>query len=214
MVDGGASILLTQAYVAEARGTRPMVGWDVVGAAADALGAVGEFAAILFAGSKIAKAGAVLSKAEAAVVRTVTADSEAIKMGAYGKLTGELKGTGLQANHLNQNAAFRDIIPHDEGLANAMRGNAFTETGSPHYEFHSSLEEFWSPYRKGGDLFGKVPTNDQYGIALERALAQSGYTLSEASSVAGRAAAQRASYGLQPTAAVPRIPGRLNQTKR
>ena len=95
-----------------------------------------------------------------------------------------------------------------------MRGNAFTEVGSPHYEFHSSLEEFWTPYRKGGDLFGQVPTSAQYGTAVERALVQSGYSPSQAASIADQAAAQRLNYGLTPTTPVPRVPGRLPQVRR
>ncbi|HLY89154.1 MAG TPA: LysM peptidoglycan-binding domain-containing protein, partial [Acetobacteraceae bacterium] len=79
--------------------------------------------------------------------RGLAADSAAVRVGPYGDLTAELKGTGIQANHLNQDAAFRDLIPRNDGLAVGMRGNAFTEVGSAHYEFHSSLEEFWSPYR-------------------------------------------------------------------
>lgn len=144
----------------------------------------------------------------------MAADSVAPRVGSYSDLVAELKGTGIQANHLNQNAAFKSIIPQEEGLAVGMRGNAFTEVGSPHYEFHSSLEEFWAPYRKGGELFGEVPTNAQYGTAVERALVQSGYSPSQAASVAEQAAAQRLSYGLAPAMPVPRVPGRLPQVPR
>jgi hypothetical protein len=66
------------------------------------------------------------------------------KTGAYGALAQELSGSGLQASHLNQNAAFRAVIPQEEGIAVGMRGNTFTAVGSPHYEFHSSLERFWN----------------------------------------------------------------------
>jgi hypothetical protein len=131
------------------------------------------------------------------------------RTGSYSELVEELKGTGLQANHLNQNAAFRDVIPHEEGLSIGMRGNAFDEVGSPHYEFHSSLEEFWGQYRNAGASFGTRPTNAQYGVALENALVHSGYTPSQAAAIAAEAAAQRAAYGLSPTAPVPRIPGKL-----
>jgi len=141
-------------------------------------------------------------------------ENAAPRVGSYRELRRELKGTGVQANHLNQDAAFNGIIPKDEGLAVGMRGNAWTEVGSPHYEFHSSLEEFWTPYRKGGNLFGKRPTNAQYGAAVERALVQSGYSPSQAAGVANQAATHRLSYGLTPTMPVPRVPGRLPQVRR
>jgi hypothetical protein len=142
---------------------------------------------------------------------TSAVESEPAVVAPYSELRTELEGTGLQANHLNQDAAFRDLIPRDEGLANALEGNAFTDIGSPHYEFHSSLESFWAPYRKGGEFLGSRPTNAQYDSALLDALGRAGYTPSQAAIVARQAAAQRACYGLGPTDFVPRIPGRLPQ---
>jgi hypothetical protein len=136
-----------------------------------------------------------------------------LETGAYRALTRQLRGTDIQANHLNQNAAFGGIIPQSEGLAVGMRGNAFTEVGSPHFSFHSSLEKFWEQYRRGGENFGRLPTNAQYGSAVEEALTRSGYTATQASTIANLAATQRTAYGLLPSAPVPRIPGRINQTK-
>ncbi|MBS0261989.1 MAG: IPT/TIG domain-containing protein, partial [Planctomycetes bacterium] len=127
----------------------------------------------------------------------------------YGDLAAELRGTGEQANHLNQNAAFRSIIPEEEGLANALRGNAFTEPGTPHFEFHRSLEGFWNQYRPNGSLFGKTPTNAQYGQALQQALEAGGLSPTQAAELAAQAARQRAAFGLLDDALVPRIPGRL-----
>ena len=133
--------------------------------------------------------------------------------GPYGTVAGELNGTGLQANHLNQNAAYGKVIPKDQGLTVGMRGNAFRDVGSPHYQFHGSMEEFWSPYRNGGTSYGIRPTNAQYGAATEQALIKSGYTPAQAANLAEQAAAQRAAYGLSPSAPVPVIPARLPQAK-
>ena len=128
------------------------------------------------------------------------------RTGSYSSLTTELKGTGQQAHHLNQNAAYRDIIPESEGLSVGLRGNAFTEVGSPHYEAHRSLESFWNQFRPGGARFREFPTNAEYGVALEQSLRAGGYSAEEASSIAAQAARQRAAYGLADTAQVPRIP--------
>jgi RHS repeat-associated protein len=162
-----------------------------------------------------------LPQLPSATARVVVAQSNAgvvnstrVATNSYGSLADELSGSGVQANHLNQNAAYKGVIPEAEGIANAMRGNAFTEVGSPHYEFHSALEQFWAPYRKGGGLFGQTPTNGQYGDALEQALLQGGYTQAESANLAQQAAAQRAAYGLSPSAPVPKIPGRLPQKRR
>jgi hypothetical protein len=40
-----------------------------------------------------------------------------------------------------------------------MLGDAITKPGTPHYAFHESMEQFWSSYRKGGDLYLRKPTN-------------------------------------------------------
>jgi RHS repeat-associated protein len=133
------------------------------------------------------------------------------RTGPYGTLSSELAGTGEQAHHLNQNAAFRTVIPRDEGLAIGLRGNAFTERGTPHYMFHQSLESFWDQYRVGGALAGTRPTNAQYGQALQTALEASGFPAAQAADLAALAASQRAAYGLAETTLVPRVPGRLYQ---
>jgi len=124
-----------------------------------------------------------------------------------------LKGSGQQAHHLNQNAAYKGIIPEEEGLSVGLRGNAFTEVGSPHYVAHRALEGFWNQYRKGGAKFQKTPTNAEYGEALEASLRAGGLSPADAASVAAQAAQQRAAYGLAPNAPVPKIPGRLPQKK-
>jgi hypothetical protein len=64
------------------------------------------------------------------------------------------------------------------------------------------LEGFWDLYRKGGELFGKSPTNAQYGQALENAL-----------KAGAQAAKQRSAHGILDSAKVPRIPSRLTQKK-
>src|SRR5258708_3381565 len=156
--------------------------------------------------------GGLAALSELAPISTFAAESDAVRVAPYGDLVDELKWTGLQAHHLNQNAAFRDIIPRDDGLAIGMRGNAFTEVGSAHYGFHSMLEDFLAPYRDvDSELFGLRPTNGEYGAAVESALVQSGYTPSQTAIVAEQAAAQRSAYGLTPATLVPRVPGRIPQ---
>lgn len=95
-----------------------------------------------------------------------------------------------------------------------MRGNAFKDVGSPHFEFHSVLESFWNQYRKGGEFFGSLPTNIQYGNAVTNALKSSGLKSSEAGTLSNQAAQNRAFYGIVETDTVPRIPSRLPQVKK
>jgi hypothetical protein len=120
---------------------------------------------------------------------------------------------GEQANHLNQDAAFRDVIPQNEGAAVPLRGNAFTEVGSPHYEFHRSLEGFWNQFRPGGARAGETPTCGEYGAALNRAMRAAGASEAEASAAVQAARANREQFGLTEADPVPRIPGRLGQKK-
>ena len=138
---------------------------------------------------------------------------EGVRATPYGELRGNLPES-YQANHLNQNAAYRDVIPSNKGLANAMEGNAFTDPGTPHYDFHESLENFWDQYREGGALEGSTPTNADYTNALENALKAGGLSAEEAESLAAQAAQQQAEYGLSPSDLVPRVPGSINQVPR
>jgi hypothetical protein len=61
--------------------------------------------------------------------------------GPYKQLSGNLP-TGIQAHHLNQNAVYGIVIPRREGLSVAMKGNALTEPGTPHFETHQCMEQF------------------------------------------------------------------------
>ena len=140
------------------------------------------------------------------------AESE-LHIGSYRDLTANLQGTGLQAHHLNQNAAYGEVIPREDGLSVGIPGNAITEVGSPHYILHSNLEEFFVPYRADGELFGASPTNAEYGAALKNSLIQAGFSPQQAASIGDQAAAQRAAYGLNPQDAIPRVPGRLSQVR-
>ena len=147
----------------------------------------------------------------------VTAEANSIievQSGSYEALTKELKGTELQAHHANQNAAFSSIIPKDEGFSVALRGNAFTEAGSPHFEVHNSMESFWDSYRKGGDLFGEVPTNAQYGDAVTQSFRAGGLSEVEAKRLSDLAKQNRDAFGLKPTDPIPRIPRKIYQSGR
>ncbi len=178
---------------------------NVVGITQGAAGGAGAVAATMRTGGKVATVTGVQGARSTSLPKPAT--------GSYKDLKKTLKGTDEQANHLNQDAAFRDKIPTDEGAANAMRGNAFKDVGSPHYNFHQSLEGFWDQYRKGGALFGQAPTVAQYDTALRNALAAGGYGPGDVSYLADLAAANRGTYGLTGGDLVPRIPGRINQSK-
>ena len=125
----------------------------------------------------------------------------------YDQLAKNLRGTGKQANHLNQNAAFKSVIPRGKGMSVPMKGNAFTQRSSMHYKFHKSLEKFWDKHRAAGT----VPTNKQYGTALSKALKDAGLSPSAAKSLAAKAARQRSSYGLKPSDPVPNVPRKMYQ---
>ena len=131
--------------------------------------------------------------------------------GAYGELVGTLDD-GFQAHHLNQNAIFSSVIPKDEGFAVGIRGNAFTGWGTPHYEFHSSMEKFLDSYRKDGELFGELPTNAEYGDAVTKALQNSGLSRTEAQRLSDLAKQNRDAFRLSPDATIPRIPRKIYQS--
>jgi len=132
--------------------------------------------------------------------------------GPYGQVQGNLP-RGVQANHLNQDAAFRNVIPREQGAAVGLRGNAITEVGSPHYKFHRSLEGFWEQFRKGGTRFGEVPTIREYNVALGEALKASGLTHRQSKLFTDLARFNQKRFGLTESDLVPRLPGRMGQKK-
>ena len=132
-------------------------------------------------------------------------------VGLYEDVAGAVPG--LQANHINQKAAFGSVIPDSKGAAVGMRGNAITDIGSPHYEFHKSLESFWAQFRPGGARAGMRPTCGEYDGAIREALAASGFDGGTVSALADFAASNRRDYGLLDSSLVPRVPGPLNQKR-
>ena len=118
-----------------------------------------------------------------------------------------------QAHHLNQDAAFRQVIPHNDGLCVELGGNAFSDIGSEHYNAHNSMENFWNDYRKGGTSYNERPTIGQYNRALYDSLINAGFSDSDAAYATYRASCQQQQYGLNNSDFVPRIPGRINQKK-
>lgn len=92
-------------------------------------------------------------------------------------------------------------------------GNAFKDIGTPHYEAHKSLEQFWNRYRKNGDLFGMRPTVGEYNLALFNSLQSGGLSRIDAAYAVSRAYSQQRQYGMINSDLVPRIPGKINQRK-
>jgi hypothetical protein len=121
-------------------------------------------------------------------------------------MTGTLP-RGVQANHLNQFAAYRSTIRRNDGLAVAMRGDALNEAGTPHYLFHQSLETFWDRYR--GTT--QKPTNAEYDVALHQALRDAGFSEDDAAHLVAHARNERTRHGLSQSNEVPRVPGRMPQ---
>jgi hypothetical protein len=128
-----------------------------------------------------------------------------------------LRGTlpaGTQANHINLNAVYKEIIPEDEGLSVGMKGNIFTDKGSPHRLFHESLEQFWDQFRPGGSREWEKPTHAEVGEAGRRAFIYSGFSPEQASDLAGQGAAQRAAFRISETARVREIPKAIFRRRR
>lgn len=140
-------------------------------------------------------------------------DVPSITVDSYYNLTRTLKGTGQQAHHLNQDAAFRSRIPRRKGLCIGLSGNAFRDKKSGHYMAHRSLESFWDRYRRGGRCYGQMPKLYRYNTALRKSLVAAGYSPKEAKYAVRMAQEQQEEYGLMPNDMVPRIPRRINQKR-
>jgi hypothetical protein len=130
--------------------------------------------------------------------------------GSYREIAGTMPD--FQAHHLNQGAVYNSSFPYRSGQSILMQGNAITDAGSPHFEAHASLENWWTQYREGGDLYGQRPTNSQYGQALNQSLLDAGLSPSDADKYAEIARQQRIANGAADNMSVSKIPKPLNQS--
>jgi hypothetical protein len=121
---------------------------------------------------------------------------------AYGTLSknGSIPG---QAHHLNQTAAFRDVIPRNAGQSIKLEGNILTDAGAPHTLAHQSLEGFWNGFRGTAT----VPTNLQYTQALQQSLRAAGLSEAQVQQAVRAAIRERVQRGLFGGMEVPRVPG-------
>ncbi|MFO0811060.1 MAG: RHS repeat-associated core domain-containing protein [Gemmataceae bacterium] len=107
-----------------------------------------------------------------------------------------------QAHHLNQSAAYRHVIPHNQGIAIKLEGNVLTDAAAPHTQAHVSLEGFWNQYR-GTPV---VPTNLQYTRALQQSLRAAGLSESQVQQAVRAAIRERVDFGLLGGMEVPVVP--------
>lgn len=119
-----------------------------------------------------------------------------------------------QAHHLNQDAMFGEIIPRGRAVSVKLKGDAFQEPGTPHYQVHQAQETYLNQFRRGGERFGEKPTNLEMSRATVDALQSGGYTRDQAMALARVAMRDRVKYGLLGGEEVPRIPRRINQKKQ
>ena len=145
------------------------------------------------------------------VLDHVTGKSNApIYLDAYGYMKSKVNG---QAHHLNQDAAFKGVIPKNSGLCIELDGNAFIDIDSGHYKAHKSMEKFWDQYRKGGSKHGQYVSIADYNKALYNSLVDAGVPKQKALYAVRRAYEQQKYYGLKNNSYVPNIPGKINQRK-
>lgn len=133
------------------------------------------------------------------VAGTATVDDLVID--SYGNLRRRVDIPG-QAHHLNQTAAYRDVIPTRQGASIKLEGNILTDAGAPHTRAHQSLEAFWNRYR-GTEI---VPTNLEYTRALQQSLRAAGLPEVQVQQAVRAAIRERVNTGLLGGLEVPRVP--------
>jgi hypothetical protein len=116
-----------------------------------------------------------------------------------------------QAHHLNQEAMYGGSIPHADAVSVRLRGDAFNEPGTPHYQVHQVQEAYLDQFRTGGSRFREAPTNVEMNRAMLDALRSAGYTSVQAKTLVREAIRDRVNYGLFGGEEVPRIPRRMYQ---
>ena len=127
--------------------------------------------------------------------------------GSYNKVVKWIKhaGSGQQAGHLLQNAAFGDVIARKLGLSIPMAGNAKV-VDTEHYKFHKAIDDFFEPYMKGGDKVGTRPTVQQYLDAMQAGLKAMGKSDEDIVEITKRVKQQLDDHGIPLDGDVPSVP--------
>jgi hypothetical protein len=177
---------------------------------------------LLLGGGAVATGATVLSKVEGGLgTWTIAATRlQGVYFGPYGYLKALLKGSGGQANHLNQIGAYSKIIK-DAGACVNLIGNAF-KNGTEHNQFHMVIERFWNQYREGGAKFNQPVSNQAYLQALSDALGAvndavtgaAAFTKSQIDALVELAEAEQRGYGYSDEVggARPDVPKSMNLT--
>ena len=163
---------------------------------------IGQFIASMlgaYAGSKIA--------GKFTLNKTFKLDDE-ILVEKYGILRKNKEISG-QTHHLNQDAAFKDVIPSEEGLSIKLEGNILKDINSPHYRAHEIMEKFWDKYRNVKGISVESPTIAEYNSALKKSLLHAGLTKRQVKQIMLKVIEQQQEYGLTLDSFVPRIPGKI-----
>ena len=141
---------------------------------------------------------------------------ENTQVGTYKKQTKSLKGTDYQAHHVNQAAMMKKTAPnysYNDGMTVPLIGNIRKDIGSPHYNAHATMEEFYNQYRKGGSKYGDIPTISDYNDATTKSLKDAGLTDSQVGEVMSATRAEQSYYGLNSDSEII-LPGRMPLPKK
>ncbi|MGV3242980.1 hypothetical protein [Streptococcus suis] len=102
---------------------------------------------------------------------------------------------------------------YSDGVTVPLVGNIRTDVGSPHYNAHATLEEFYDQYRKGGDKFGDIPTVGDYNVATKASLSNAGVPSQQVDSIMSAVEAEQRYYGLTDKSDIV-IPGRISLPRK
>nr|WP_228063776.1 MULTISPECIES: RHS repeat-associated core domain-containing protein [unclassified Streptococcus] len=139
-----------------------------------------------------------------------------VQAGTYKNQTKALKGTDYQAHHINQGAMMKKTVPnysYNDGVTVPLIGNIRKDIGSPHYNAHASMEDFYNQYRKGGELEFEIPTVNDYNIATEKSLRNAGLQDSQINEIMSSVKVEQRYYGLDESSEI-QLPGRLNLPRK
>jgi RHS repeat-associated protein len=208
-----AALVVVPASKAITASSRPLVLLPERTAAEAAAAGTSEGRAVLGStlspGSTIGKQ-LVFPFAEPAPVVWAEPKSGTLVISPYGELSLSTSSPG-QAHHLNQAAAYSDVIPIRQGMAIKLEGNIFTDVGAPHTMAHIYLEEsFWSLYRRTG----AIPTNLQYTRALQQSLRAAGLSEAQVQQTVRAAIRERVNFGLLGGGKVPKVPYEIRHLAR
>ncbi|MEM9724539.1 MAG: hypothetical protein AAF909_03630 [Pseudomonadota bacterium] len=113
----------------------------------------------------------------------------------------------MEIQHLNMQSMMGGAVPHGRAASVTILGNPTRGAPSEHMTWHRRMEKkFFSFYRPGGALAGRLPTFSEYNSAAREAYREAAFSALSIRRLMDLQIREQRSFGYAPSSQIPRLP--------